>query len=142
MDEVDRTRKPVMRNFTEKEKDLATRICALAILGPGLFIFLAQVWFVESSLRPGIGWIFLLLGSSFLSFDVTTYFINSIGTDKKRNISFETALGIIGAGLVFTSPSVMMSYYFGGIVVLSAIIVFAKIFLIKEQAVPNNNKSI
>ena len=109
-----------------------TRICALVILGSGILIFLAQFWFVESSLRPGMGWIFLLLGSAFLSFDVTTAFIHSIGTDQKRKISFETSLGIIGTGLVFTSPSVMMSYYFVGVVVLSVMIVLAKIFLNKR----------
>jgi len=125
----------------KRAKALAIRACNTVISGSSLFILLVQFGLVENSLRPDEGWVVLLLGLSFFSFTVTRDFINSIGRDKKITSSFEIEMGIIGMGLVFISPSLILSFYFGGVVVLSSIIIFAKILLVKERADPNNEES-
>ena len=116
------------------KQGLATRIGAILIFGPALFLLVILFLLKTGSTDLDLGWIFLLSGVAFLAFTTIRNFISTIGTSTKRAISTEAEMGLIGIGLGLVSPLAMLSYYFYGVAVLSVMIYFAKIFIFKERA--------
>jgi hypothetical protein len=119
----------------QNKQDLVIRICAILIFGPSLFIMVTLLFFPQkSSTILDFGWVLLLLGTTFLAFSTTKNFIDTIGMNAKKVVSTEADMGIISTGLALVSPLALLSYYFYGVVILSAIIFFAKIFIFKDRA--------
>ena len=115
-------------------QDLAIRVCAVLIFGPALYLIVTLFLQGAGSAKPGMGWMFVLLGMALLAFATTRNYIGTIGTGAKSTYSAEAEMGILGIGLGMVSPLAMLSYYFYGIAVLSVIIYIAKIFVYKEEA--------
>jgi hypothetical protein len=124
------------RSTTPNRSDLIVRIGAVVVFGPLLVILILPFLSPGTSAFPPLGWIFLLAGSAFLAFTTLHNFAYSIGIRSKKIISTEAEMGIIGLGLALISPSVLLAGYFYFLVILSAVLIFTGLFMLKDKPDP------